>query len=225
MLENNLMIKRRDSGGYGADTRLLMRFDNNFKDEAGSIPKTTSSTPSGFSTTRKFGETSYSADSGSGLYFPIDAPRFVNGITEATFEVWLYHLPISTWAPLLSQTNDNYGLDMSPTDGHDLAIQYKNESGVRARVKLIEVGDLLRSVWLHLAVVWKDGYVQCYVNGKKKLGGLMPFWCLQPNAIINVGFYGYSPTYRYRGLIDEMRLLSKAIYLDEFTPPATPFVL
>lgn len=223
MLEANLVGKKKGSGPI-VDTRLLMHFDGNFKDEVGNAV----SGSNGFNTTnKKFGTSSFIPGM---VTVKANDSRFVAEITEATIECWLYKTGHSNWTSLISQgtSASNYtGIDCS-TSGttYDMAFICTHPStGARMTTPLIVYGAVPFNKWVHIAVVWKNKIATAYIDGIKQLSGPADYWMLRPGMNFGIASIIYAPSYAIIGQLDELRLSATALYSDNFTPPAAPFSL
>jgi len=80
--------------------------------------------------------------------------------------------------------------------------------------------------WAHIAYVRNGEYITLYVNGKvgrrQNIGNAVQ-WEQLGKVAVRLGQWDINGLYQYQGYIDEVRIVNKAIWTDEFTPPTRPY--
>lgn len=80
--------------------------------------------------------------------------------------------------------------------------------------------------WAHIAYVRNGEYITIYVNGKlgrrQNIGNAVQWQDLDRIAV-RLGQWDIDGKYQYNGYIDEVRIINKAVWTEEFTPPTAPY--
>ena len=88
-------------------------------------------------------------------------------------------------------------------------------------------GKVQMGEWTHVAAVWDGKVMRLFVGGKKAAEHDLPDGApfAAGGGALRVGARGApnEPSGVFRGLMDELRISSKARYTADFTPPAEPF--
>lgn len=83
------------------------------------------------------------------------------------------------------------------------------------------------NTWSHIALVRHGEYLTLFVNGAKSveanIGNIPMYIYNQLNWSMILGIWDDTAGYGYYGNYDEIRIINRAIWTDDFTPPTRPY--
>ena len=170
----------------------------------------------------------YALQFSGGQFLTVDDAPELEGTLPITVEAWVQ---LASTEP--SNEMDIFAHYVHPGNGWRLFIGFDQNNlaaGPRAQFRFYDgaqhamSGGKLDSNWTHLAaVVEAGGAGRLYVNGEKIDQGLLPSATNNPSGLRIGGSNGSN--FRFKGLIDELRITRGALYDATFQVPRAPYAV
>lgn len=174
----------------------------------------------------KFGEHSLAKDGGDYLYLPKTENSLDFGNNDFTIDFWVY--PKRNYREALIIVNGAY-IDMYNCcprmwwvgNGYWIVDADSAAGGGQGTI------TMPLNTWSHIALVRHGEYLTLFVNGAKSveanIGSTPMFSYSQLNWSMILGIWDDTRNYGSYINFDEIRIIDKAVWTDDFTPPTAPY--
>lgn len=199
-------------------TKFLLHLEgNNINEITGDSTAISSPSYAGFG---KFGKNSGQKFSISNAEELPNYSDLVNGNAELTVSFWGYLPGSSKNIFLMYQSNYNNTCAEMYQSGNSLTVKsiYPNESGSNSlQATTIEIQENIKSVWVHYAITFANGYINYFCNGKriyrKKIYGT-------GSTPVRMKFVNTDTADYY---VDEILVSTNCLWESDFTVPTASY--
>ena len=142
---------------------------------------------------------------------------------DLTIDFWVYPIRTNMYPFLFEYQQSGTWGTLIQGDNYGTTYQFGAQNSAHNYISAESFSDIPDEVWSHIAVVRSGTTCTVYVNGTK-IRELTD--CRTDNSRIRFGaaLHGESPTYYFKGYMDEIHVVDRAIWLGDFTPLSFPYI-
>jgi hypothetical protein len=204
---------------------LLLHFDGTngsttFTDSSSNSYSVTRGGSATISTAQsKFGGSSLLVTGGDDCVTVPAGGNFAYGTGDFTIEAWIYRTDASGIATVFAQTESGTNYVMLAVDSDGTVFFIGDDSDTYGPSSNLVAAN----AWHHIAVVRASGYVTVYCDGVGGTATQNTTNFSDTTRVPTVGRYTHSPEIAFVGHIDELRVVKRAVYTANFTPPTAAY--